>query len=58
MAPVGPDGGTAESPGRQKAVRSRPGSLRAAVIVNDGGHCNLGQTGVGERAGLRGTAGL
>jgi len=59
-APVGPGGGTAKSPGRDgtaKAVRSLLGNLRTAVIVKDGGPYNVRQIGVGERAGLRGTAG-
>jgi len=45
--------------GRQKAVRSRPGNLRTAVIVKDGGPYNVRQIGlgIGERARLRGTAG-
>jgi len=58
--PQGPARGLSralDGTGGQKAVRSRPGNLRTAIIVKDGGPYNVRQIGVGERAGLRGTAG-
>jgi len=58
--PQGPAGGpprALDGTGRQKAVCSRPGNLGTAVIVNDSGPYNVRQIGVGERAGLPGTAG-
>jgi len=53
-------GGTAKSldgTGRQNAVHTRPGNLRTAVIVLDGGPCKVGKITVGDCRGLRGTAG-
>ena len=59
-APAGLDGETARAldrTGRQNAVHTRPGSLRTAVIVEDGGPCKVRNFSVGGCRGLQGTAG-
>jgi len=56
----GPMGGlprALDGTGRQNAVHIRPGNLRTAVIVEDGGPCKVRQISVGDCGGLPGTAG-
>jgi len=56
-APVGPDGTTSKSPGREgmaNGVRSRPGNFRTADIAKDIGPHNVRQISVGDSQGLSG----
>jgi len=43
--------------GRQNAVHTRPGNLRTAVFVADGGPCKVRHFSVGDGRGLWGTVG-
>ena len=61
--PQGPTGGlprALDRTGRQNAVHTRPGNLRTAVMVEDGGPCKVRHFSVGvagDGRGRQGTAG-
>ena len=56
----GPAGGLPRAPdgtGRQNAVHTRPSNLRTAVLMEDGGPCEVRHFSVGDFRGLPGTTG-